>query len=335
MNRIKTTFKIIHISVLSLIFASICWIFWNEGHSDWFLLSAVFVSSSSIIFYCHFFILGRYLNRKKYLWYILGLILIIFAGPFLYMWLDRSEIVDWRSFREQYFTTLASFVLFFVVLSWIAKATENWFVNMLKRETLEKQALSSELAYLKSQINPHFLFNTLNNIHTLAYVNSPSTADAIMRLSSLMRYMLYDSNADTVPLQKEIDYLKDFISLQQLRFQDKEIVTLEIAGDTGRCRVAPLLLVHLLENAYKHSPAKLAMSDIKIRIEVQENTLTFSMQNPIKNIEKPLDEPGGFGLSNVKKRLQLLYPHQYTFDTRSSGNLFKVVLVIPLQQTGQ
>src|SRR5688572_15372252 len=116
MNRIKTIFKIIHISGWSLLFMLSCWVFWREGHFDWFFLSTLVVSGSALIFYSHFFILGRHLNSKKYVRYFLCLLMIFLVGPFLYIWLDRSEIVGWQSFREQYFTTLASFVLFFVVL---------------------------------------------------------------------------------------------------------------------------------------------------------------------------------------------------------------------------
>ncbi len=223
-------------------------------------------------------------------------------------------------------------MLFCIILSAVGRTTENWFLNTLKKETLQKQALRAELALLKSQINPHFLFNTLNNIHTLAYKTSPAAAEAIMGLSSLMRYMLYESNSDTVALQREIDYLQDFISLQGLRYKEKSIVDLQITGNIETCRIAPLLFVHLIENAYKHSPATLHAGDIKVSIEVKEKGLTFSIQNPAGNKNlRLMDEQGGFGLSNFKKRLQLVYPQRHTFEVNNSDNVFKVILKILLQ----
>jgi LytS/YehU family sensor histidine kinase len=284
------------------------------------------------IFFSHLFILTRFLNRKKISLYLLGLICIFLVSPLLYLGLEKEEIYDWPSFLDHYFTTLLSFVLFCIILSAVGRTTENWFLNTLKKETLQKQALRAELALLKSQINPHFLFNTLNNIHTLAYKTSPAAAEAIMGLSSLMRYMLYESNSDTVALQREIDYLQDFISLQGLRYKEKSIVDLQITGNIETCRIAPLLFVHLIENAYKHSPATLHAGDIKVSIEVKEKGLTFSIQNPAGNKNlRLMDEQGGFGLSNFKKRLQLVYPQRHTFEVNNSDNVFKVILKILLQ----
>jgi sensor histidine kinase YesM len=335
MNRVKNIFTLLYSVGWFLIFLFFCWAIQSEGHSNWVFLSATMVLASVAIFFSHLFILTRYLNRKKIGLYLLGLILLFTLSPFLYLWQEKGEIYDWHSFRDQYFTTLFSFVLFSIVLSWIGRATENRFLNTLKRESLEKQALRAELALLKSQINPHFLFNTLNNIHTLAYKASPPAAEAIMGLSSLMRYMLYESNSDTVALQREIDYVQDFINLQGLRYKEKSIVDLKISGNTETCRVAPLLFVHLIENAYKHSPVKLKPGDIKVSIEVKEKRLTFSVENPVGNSKlRPIDERGGFGLSNVKKRLQLLYPQRHSFEVDNTDNLFKVVLTIPVQIQG-
>ncbi len=262
-------------------------------------------------------------------------LLIVILSPLLVIILERREINDWHSFFDQYFTTLFSLVLVFIILSALTRAIQNWFANALQRENLEKQSMRAELAYLKSQINPHFLFNTLNNIYTLAYIQSPATPEAIMRLSSLMRYMLYESNANTVSLEREINYLKDFIELQQLRFKVNEIVNLEIIGGTENANVAPLLFVHIIENAYKHSPANLQAGDIVVRVEVNENRLIFKAKNPVaKQSQKPMDEPGGFGLENVKKRLNLLYPNDHSFQVNTSHDQFEVVMSVPIKVQG-
>src|SRR5690349_22929420 len=145
---------------------------------------------------------------------------------------------------------MISIALPFIFLSWLARVTETLVINTIKKEQLEKQAVEAELYYLKSQINPHFLFNTLNNIHTLVYKQAPAAPDAVMQLASLMRYMIYESNAPTVPLTREIAYLQDYVSLQQLRYKQSPIVDLTIECKTEACHIAPLLFIHLLENAY-------------------------------------------------------------------------------------
>jgi len=189
--------------------------------------------------------------------------------------------------------------------------------------------VEAELYYLKSQMAPHFLFNTLNNIHTLVYKQAPAAPDAVMQLASLMRYMIYESNAPTVPLAREMEYLQDYVSLQQLRYKESPVVDLAIEGATEACHIAPLLFIHLLENAYKHSPARLHPGEVKVRVEVKEDALTFSVQNPVGNTKDiAFDAPGGIGLPNVRKRLALLYPGQHSLDIHHTSEMFRVVLTI-------
>src|SRR5690606_16631737 len=148
-----------------------------------------------------------------------------------------------------------------VVASGILHGIQEWFIKTLTRKEIEQENITAELLYLKSQINPHFLFNTLNNIHGLVIKQDPETSQSVLRLSSLMRYMLYESNVDKVPLNREIEYLADFIELQQLRYKEEGIVSFDVSGNTNHHRVAPLLFIHLVENAYKHSPRTLHTGD--------------------------------------------------------------------------
>jgi LytS/YehU family sensor histidine kinase len=281
------------------------------------------------VYYSHFFLLTRYLGQKKKEAYFLKLAGIILTGPFLYIFLHYKKLNTWDLFSEYYTISLISIVVPFIFLSWLARVTETLVINTVKKEQLEKQAVEAELYYLKSQINPHFLFNTLNNIHTLVYKQAPAAPDAVMQLASLMRYMIYESNAPTVPLIREIAYLKDYVGLQQLRYKQSPVVDLKIEGGPEACHIAPLLFIHLLENAYKHSPARLNAGDVKVKLEVQEDMLTFSVQNPVdRNPAPTLAEPGGFGLPNVRKRLALMYPGQHSLEIHNSGETFAVVLTI-------
>ena len=328
MNRIKKVFVSIHI-FLWILFTLLACLQLSQSHSNWRVLAVGFIFTCLYVFYGHFFLLTRYSGKKKKAAYYLSLSAIILTAPFIYLIFYDRRPDNPNSFFEQYVINLISYVIPFIFLSWLARVTENLVINTFKKEQLEKQAVVAELYYLKSQINPHFLFNTLNNIHTLVYKQAPSAPDAVMQLASLMRYMIYESNASTVPLTREMEYLQDYVSLQQLRYKQTPVVELKIEGDTEACNIAPLLFIHLLENAYKHSPARLNPGDVKVKIEVKKDILTFSVQNPVgENQTHSLEEPGGIGLPNVRKRLALLYPGKHTLEIHKEAEIFAVVLKI-------
>jgi LytS/YehU family sensor histidine kinase len=329
MERIKKIFLRVHI-FLWILFGLLAALQFRQGSEpSWFRLTVGFMSMVLCTFYAHFHILNLYSAEKNKKIYFLRLLVIFLLAPFVYLPFSYKSVDTWDGFFEFYFTTQFSFVLIFLFLGWLARTTENLVINTFKKEELEKQAAETELHYLKSQINPHFLFNTLNNIHTLVYKQAATAPDAVMQLASLMRYMIYESNAPTVPLSREIQYLQDYISLQQLRYKQTGIVDLQTEGESASCRIAPLLFIHLLENAYKHSPSRLEPGDLKLRVLVKDDTLTFSMQNPIaKTPVQRFEEDGGIGLPNVRKRLALLYPNRHTIDIHNTGETFAVVLNI-------
>ena len=328
MDRIKKLFVGIHIG-LWILLSLLAALQHSEDTSHWLTITVGFILTSLYVFYSHFFLLTRYSGKRKKGGYFLRLAGIILTGPLIYLLFHYRKLDTLDIFFEYYFVTLVSTVMIFIFLSWLARVTENLVLNTVKKEQLEKQAVEAELYYLKSQINPHFLFNTLNNIHTLVYKQSPAAPDAVMQLASLMRYMIYESNAATVPLTREMGYLQDYMSLQQLRYKQSPVVDLKIEGDIEGCHIPPLLFIHLLENAYKHSPARLNPGDLKVRVEVKKDVLFFSVQNPVaRNSGNNLDEPGGIGLPNVRKRLALLYPQQHSLEIHTAGETFAVVLNI-------
>jgi hypothetical protein len=324
MNRIKRIFRLIHLSVWVLFTLLVVLQLRADGDTYWLSTTIGFIGTCLYVFYSHFYLLTRYTGRKKNGGYFLRLAGIMLTGH-LPLLIFHHQQMDFGDYSMHLITT----VPIFIFLSWLARVTENLVINTIKKEQLEKQAVEAELYYLKSQINPHFLFNTLNNIHTLVYKQAPAAPEAVMQLASLMRYMIYESNAPTVPLTREMAYLQDYMSLQQLRYKQSPVVYLEIEGATEACHIAPLLFIHLLENAYKHSPARLNPGDLKVRVEVKEDMLTFSVQNPFgKSPTNTLDVPGGIGLQNVRKRLALLYPDQHTLEINSTVETFAVVLKI-------
>lgn len=328
MERIKRVFVRIHV-VLWIMFALLVMLQLSaEGHPYWKLLTAGFILTCLYVFYSHFILLTKYSGKKNRAYFV-RLVIIFFTGPVPLLLLYHKNLNTWDAFTERYFVHLVTGVPLFLFLSWLARTTENLVMNTIRKEQLEKQAVEAELFYLKSQINPHFLFNTLNNIHTLVYKQAATAPEAVLRLSSLMRYMIYESNAHTVPLSREITYLQDYMALQQLRYKHSPVVHLEIVGEADSVFIAPLLFIHLIENAYKHSPARLEPGDIRVIIAIKENTLVFESRNPIGTKEgRSLDEPGGVGLPNIRKRLALLYPKKHELIINESDKVFTVTLTI-------
>jgi sensor histidine kinase YesM len=223
MYRIKKVFMLIHL---------VCWILMSllaalqlsQETSFWRTLTVGFMATALYAFYSHFLLLTYYSGKKKRGAYFLRLAGILLTAPLLYLLLHYRRLDTWDLFSEYYMISLISVVIPFIFLSWLARVIENLVINTVKKEQLEKGAVEAELHALKSQINPHFLFNTLNNIHTLVYKQAPTAPDAVMQLASLMRYMIYESNADTVPLAREMEYLQDYVGLQQLRYKASPVV---------------------------------------------------------------------------------------------------------------
>lgn len=328
MERIKKVFVRIHV-VLWVLFGLLAALQLSQDDARWPSLTGGFILSCLYVFYGQFWLLTHYPGKKNRGAYLPRLAAVVLTGPLPLMIVHYHKL-DWALYSIHLFST----VLIFIFLGWLARVTENLVINTVKKEQLEKQVAEAELYYLRSQMAPHFLFNTLNNIHTLVYKQSAAAPDAVMQLASLMRYMIYESNAPTVPLTRELAYLQDYMSLQQLRYREGPVVNFKTEGVTETCHIAPLLFIHLLENAYKHSPARLAPGDIQVAVEVAGNNLTFSVHNPIgSNLGQNFDEPGGIGLPNVRKRLALLYPGQHTLDIASTGEKFSVVLKIKGLQT--
>jgi len=199
------------------------------------------------------------------------------------------------------------------------------------RKDLENQKLQAELSYLKMQVNPHFLFNALNNIYSLAISEKgKKTGDSIMKLSELLRYVLYEKEDEQnkVSLEKEIKHINSYIDLVKLRYENGVYINFSIEGYTSNKRIAPLLLFPLIENASKHGVMNDPDKPTQIDLNVADSSIRFTIKNYKNNYLK--DETGGIGIQNVQKRLDLLYPNQYTLKVDESGDQFIVDLQLPL-----
>ncbi|MEZ5043133.1 MAG: histidine kinase [Saprospiraceae bacterium] len=201
-------------------------------------------------------------------------------------------------------------------------------------EQMEKEKVESQLQFLKSQLNPHFLFNNLNNLYSYAQEQSPKTPEIILQLSAIMRYLLYESQGKLVPLQKELNYLADFIHLQELQMEGRGTVEYTTTGEIQSKTIAPLILITFVENCFKHSLSSLADNIvIKIKAEVIRNQLKFLCSNTFKVSDNPSDKllSKGVGLENIKKRLELQYPGKHQLNIHTKDNIFTVDLILDIE----
>ncbi|RAJ25512.1 sensor histidine kinase [Pedobacter cryoconitis] len=217
---------------------------------------------------------------------------------------------------------------FFIISSCLIKFMLDWFSNIRIQRSLETERKDMELQFLKSQLNPHFLFNCLNNIYSLAYQKSDKTADAILKLAEIMRYMIYESNDSWVALSKEIEYVQSYIELQKLRFKNGAAVELTLNGEIDNQQIIPLILISFVENAFKHGVANDPKDPIRINIIANQKILHFSITNKKSNGNK--DEVGGVGLNNVERRLQLLYPERYKLNIVNSATHYTSELMLDI-----
>jgi two-component system LytT family sensor kinase len=227
-----------------------------------------------------------------------------------------------------YFTSTIFTSLIFIFLSIVLQFSVDWFTNERVQRDLENQRLTAELAFLKSQINPHFLFNSLNSIYSLAYQRSETTPEAILKLSEIMRYMLYECNDNKVDLAKELTYLQNYIDLQKIRFGKNAYVDFEVNGLVTNQRIVPLLLIAFIENAFKHGVANDPEAPIKMIINLDDKNLSFYMENK-KHLHNR-DASGGIGLNNVRRRLDLLYPGSYKLEIHDKADTYTCELSLIL-----
>lgn len=216
-------------------------------------------------------------------------------------------------------------VLVFLV---ILLAVVYWLIaRFIKYRQLKKQHANAELALLKSKINPHFFFNTLNNLYGLAIKKSDHTPDIILKLSEIMRYTIYDGENEHVPLYKEIDYLKKYIDIHRIRYKKRVEITFEENIDNSQQHIVPLLLIILLENAIKHGVEVLTDNAyVHVKLNLTGKKFMFFVEN---NYEEKMSKEG-IGLSNLRKRLQLLYPNKHHLHIEFEKNVCKAALEIQL-----
>lgn len=287
----------------------------------------------------YFFFLPRFLVHKN-----LGRYLLEFLVPFglivvAHIWLKRTIYAEMISnsrmgflYSERFIIQHVLTTLFIVIFVGMLKFAEDWFELEARKKETENERLNAELRFLKAQINPHFLFNTLNNLYFLAFTNSPNTTTVIEKLSQMMRYMIYDSNHAKVPLNKEIEYMKNYISLEELRLNNKIPIKFEVVGNTDQFLIVPFIFVTFLENAFKHGVSNnFEGAWVSVSIAVQGKECTYTVENSkLPEREMEPGEKSGIGLQNVMRRLELSYPGAYKLETKDEADRYFVQLQLSL-----
>lgn len=303
---------------------------------DWpriFSIAAIHILPAMAFAYLtYFFLMPRILSKRNVgisiVLFIIGLIIfsytrILLERYFIDGFHQKEEYLYRTRFIVQTFFSYVSISLFVSLLRFAV----DWMDLQATRKEIEKEKLTAELNFLKAQVNPHFLFNTLNNLYYLAYSKSENTTEVIEKLSAMMRYMIYDSNYAQVQLNKEIDYMQNYISLEKLRLNDKVKINFNIEGDTDSTRIVPLVLITFLENAFKHGVSSTTSESwINASLTCSPGKLIFEVAN--KKVAKTTEEKSGIGLQNVKRRLELSYPGQHVLEINDSPTEYRVRLDI-------
>ncbi len=309
----------------------------RNGYLFSFGIELINVACYAVVVYFNlFYLIPTFLARKQFIRYLALMTLsVLVISPlrvfFLYLKLAPFPERQDQLVEDQLLIFISTFLI--VALSTISKIVTDWIRHQRELQELEKQTMQSELRFLKSQINPHFLFNTLNNLYALTLKKSDKAPDIVLKLSGMMRYMLYECNEKRVPLTKELDYVRNYLELEQLRQGKNKDIKFEIAGDPSGKLIAPMMFVPFLENSFKHGlQGDIEEGYVHIFIGIKDKMLDFYISN-----SKPLVKPsgimnGGIGLVNVKRRLNLLYPKVHVLTIDEQPEYYNVHLKIQLDE---
>lgn len=286
-----------------------------------------------------YLLIPKLLKNNKYIFYIFWLVLLLTLTSVLIQAL-LAVLLQHNKFDQQ-FTAMFSphffTAAFYVGLTSLFKFVKDWLKLQeikLNYAQIEREKLEAELNTLKSQLNPHFLFNCLNNVYSLALTKSPQTPDIILKLSDLMRHVLYESRENFIPVTKELEFLSNFIELQRIRVSDKVEVRYSIEGKIPEGKIIPLVFEPFIDNAFKHglrNPAQVPF--IEIKIEFTEAKMRFNLTNNFFGTQKPLsNQNSGIGLQNIERRLKYLYlPNEYKYEIIRTDHTFTVRLEVQLK----
>lgn len=300
----------------------------------WGLFHAPFV-----VYFINFYIFGPYLffQRRYWLFLLCNLVLILgFNYQFFYVYQNRNNLPDMPTMTTNMWLGFFSGFMMYIVLNCFVIAIAIGIRHFIRTRQIKQQLkdertkhTEAELAWLKNQINPHFLFNTLNNISSLVQIDADAAQDSIAQLSDLLRYAMYETNKPTVPISGEVDFMQNYISLMKLRCNEKTSIntSFDVKQDV---EIAPLLFISLIENAFKHGVSTNKPSVINIRLQQHEDELVFYCDNT--NYPKDTDDRSGsgIGVENTRRRLDLMYHGKYEWEQSIESDMYHVKITMKI-----
>ncbi|MCK5677762.1 MAG: sensor histidine kinase [Flavobacteriaceae bacterium] len=316
---------------------------WGSYFNDyWYSLKSNLVEFPLhiiITYFVIYYLIPKFIVKKKYIHFFillivsLGLLYIIRTGLNYFLvskniWPEAEGIQQAFTFNHIIAVVLGE--IYVISLVSVIKLTNDWINEIRKNDALKKIQLRTELNFLKTQIQPHFYFNTLNNLYALVIDKSPKAPDVVMKLSEIMQYVLYEAKEPRISLLKEINYVHSYLELEKLRYENKIKSIINIVGDVDDIEIPPLLFLPFIENCFKHGTKN--NDDIKVEIgfEINNNFLSFTVDNTFQNNDEKFIKHG-IGIENVKRRLFLLYKDDFSLETKIKNNKFKVLLKLPIQ----
>jgi len=303
-----------------------------------FIYTTIFMATLMIPVELNLFVfIPRFLNQKKYLIYsflfLTSLFLFSFFNQFLFDSFIDQILPDYYFISYYSYLDILKFFLIFLVVTSLLHLSKEWFELNESRQNmilLEKEKIDAELKALSNQVNPHFLFNSLNVLYSLAIKNEKETPEAIIRLSDILRYVIYESNRETVDLISEVKLIDNFIELQQFRISPDADIQFEQKIEDEKFQIAPMMLLPLVENSYKHGiKGEVGKTYINMKLMQKGNEVAFLIENNKGQSSEPDEsQSGGVGLNNIRSRLELIYPKNHTFEVEDGESLFSVKLKI-------
>ncbi len=292
-----------------------------------------------MIYITNFILIPRLLYKKHYLLFVCSFVILVLASSII-----KMNILGWvLNSPEEFFTLTGNLKAriydnviphFFLVAAGASVKLMLDYAKLQQRMAASaREKAEAELNFLKSQINPHFLFNSLNSVYFLIDKNNVEARTSLHKFSEMLRYQLYEMNGDIIPVEKEISYLQDYVDLQKLRKDENYSVTFACAAGVKGFAIEPLLLIPFVENAFKHiSHYKDLPNYIKIEMSMTADEFCFIVENSKEAMEKTKKGPGGIGLNNVKRRLELLYPEKHNLAISDTGEVYQIKLIIKTRE---
>ncbi len=320
-------------------------IFEETGQGFGFTLSNELINLMFYILIVYFnleYLIPNYLTKKKFLRYsgllILATLIITPIKLFVF-YLKFSSVPQLQADLLQNMNWYFLLTFFIAGCSTVFKIVTDWLKHLREKQELQTQTMQSELRFLKSQINPHFLFNTLNNLYALTLKKSDEAPEIVLKLSEMMRYMLYECNEKQVLLSKEVAYIRNYLDLERLRQGNNIEISFEVNGRISGQKIAPLMFIPFLENSFKHGLSnQISQGFVNIVLNVDEHQVYFYIENS-KPDAPPKRDPsrpsGGIGLVNIHRRLNLLYPGHYELQIEDSPNTYAVNLMLDIEPQPQ